>query len=179
METQSQIIGINGSVVTLPGDSGFVMKELVCVGRERLVGEVIGVSSRKTIVQVYENTTGLRVGEPVETTGGPLCALLGPGILNCIFDGIERPLKTLEEQSGAFLGRGAQISSLDPERTWEVTVTVQPGDRLEGGQVYATCPETKAVVHRCMVPPTVSGTVTWVADGCAPERELPFERYGH
>ena len=80
METQSQIIGINGSVVTLPGDSGFAMKELVCVGRERLVGEVIGVSSRKTTVQVYENTTGLRVGEPVETTGGPLCALLGPGI---------------------------------------------------------------------------------------------------
>ena len=162
METQSQIIGINGSVVTLPGDSGFAMKELVCVGRERLVGEVIGVSSRKTTVQVYENTTGLRVGEPVETTGGPLCALLGPGILNCIFDGIERPLKTLEEQSGAFLGRGAQISSLDPERTWEVTVTVQPGDRLEGGQVYATCPETKAVVHRCMVPPSLSGTVTAV-----------------
>ena len=162
METQSQIIGINGSVVTLPGDSGFAMKELVCVGRERLVGEVIGVSSRKTTVQVYENTTGLRVGEPVETTGGPLCALLGPGILNCIFDGIERPLSAIAEHNGAFISKGCAESALDEEREWQVNMLVKPGDRLKGGDVYGECPETPVVKHRFMVPPGLEGEVTEV-----------------
>ena len=156
---ENRIYGINGPVVTLLGDTGLSMMEMVLVGEERLVGEVIGINDQKTTIQVYENTTGLRTGEPVYGTGGPLCATLGPGILDNIFDGIERPLKAIEAASGDFISRGLTVSSLDGERTWEVTVTVKEGDRLTGGQVYATCPETPAILHRCLVPAGLSGTV--------------------
>lgn len=151
------IYGINGPVVTLLGETGLSMMEMVLVGEERLVGEVIGINDRQTTIQVYENTTGLRTGEPVQATGGPLCATLGPGILTNIFDGIERPLKAIAEQSGDFISRGLSVSALDEERTWDVTVTVKPGDHLTGGAVYATCPRhlllrTNAWFHpRCPV----------------------------
>lgn len=158
----NQIYGINGPVVTVPGNTGFSMMEMVLVGREKLVGEVIGINTDRTTIQVYENTTGLTVGEPVESSGGPLCALLGPGILDNIFDGIERPLKALQEQSGDFIRRGTTVSALDEERLWDVTVTVKVGDTLTGGAIYATCPETAVITHRCMVPPNLSGTVTAV-----------------
>ena len=88
----NRIYGINGPVITLLGNTGFSMMEMVLVGHDRLVGEVIGINDRETTIQVYENTTGLRPGEEVTGTGGPLCATLGPGILDNIFDGIERPL---------------------------------------------------------------------------------------
>ncbi|MGI6263848.1 MAG: V-type ATP synthase subunit A [Acutalibacteraceae bacterium] len=156
------IYGINGPVVTIQGATGLAMMDMVLVGHERLVGEVIGVTADKTTIQVYENTTGLRPGEPVESTGGPLCATLGPGILDNIYDGIERPLRALAGQSGDFLSRGASVAALDGEKVWQVTLTVQPGDRLEPGDVYATCPETAVITHRCMVPPGVAGTVTAV-----------------
>ncbi len=156
------IYGINGPVVTLLGETGLSMMEMVLVGEERLVGEVIGINDRQTTIQVYENTTGLRTGEPVQATGGPLCATLGPGILTNIFDGIERPLKAIAEQSGDFISRGLSVSALDEERTWDVTVTVKPGDRLTGGAVYATCPETPIITHKCMVPPALSGEVAEV-----------------
>lgn len=131
---ENRIYGINGPVVTLLGDTGLSMMEMVLVGEERLVGEVIGINDQKTTIQVYENTTGLRTGEPVYGTGGPLCATLGPGILDNIFDGIERPLKAIEAASGDFISRGLTVSSLDGERTWEVTVTVKEGDRLTVGR---------------------------------------------
>ena len=153
------IQGINGPVITLPGNTGLQMMEMVLVGSNRLAGEVIGINDQKTTVQVYEETTGLRPGEPVYTTGGPLCATLGPGILDNIFDGIERPLKAIEEKSGDFISRGVSVSALDEEKKWPVTVTVKPGDRLEAGMVYATCPETAIITHKCMVPPGLSGTV--------------------
>ena len=156
------IYGINGPVVTLLGETGLSMMEMVLVGEERLVGEVIGINDRQTTIQVYENTTGLRTGEPVQATGGPLCATLGPGILTNIFDGIERPLKAIAEQSGDFISRGLSVSALDEERTWDVTVTVKPGDHLTGGAVYATCPETPIITHKCMVPPALSGEVVEV-----------------
>ena len=158
----NRIYGINGPVVTLKGNTGLSMMETVLVGKERLVGEVIGITAAATTVQVYENTVGLQVGEEVISGGGPLCALLGPGILNNMFDGIERPLKALQEISGSFIGRGSSVSPLDTDRLWEVTPTVKEGDRLAPGQVYATCPETPVITHRCMVPPTLSGTVTKV-----------------
>lgn len=155
----NRIQGINGPVITLPGNTGLQMMEMVLVGSNRLAGEVIGINDQKTTVQVYEETTGLRPGEPVYTTGGPLCATLGPGILDNIFDGIERPLKAIEEKSGDFISRGVSVSALDEEKKWAVTVTVKPGDRLDAGMVYATCPETAIITHKCMVPPGLSGTV--------------------
>ncbi len=161
----NRIYGINGPVVTLRGNTGLSMMEMVLVGREKLVGEVIGMNTERTTVQVYENTTGLTVGEEIVSGGGPLCALLGPGILDNIFDGIERPLKAIQERSGDFIDRGAAVSALDEERLWDVTLTVKEGDRLSGGMVYATCPETAVITHRCMVPPALSGTVTRVEKG--------------
>ena len=153
------IYGINGPVVTVLGNTGLSMMEMVLVGEEKLVGEVIGINDRATTIQVYENTTGLRSGEPVYATGGPLCALLGPGILDNIFDGIERPLKAIEEKSGDFISRGVTVSSLDEDREWEVTVTVKAGDRLMPDEIHATCPETPIITHRCMVPHGMGGVV--------------------
>ncbi len=158
----NRIYGINGPVVTVLGNTGFSMMEMVLVGNEHLVGEVIGINAEKTTIQVYENTTGLKIGEPVVSSGGPLCATLGPGILDNIFDGIERPLKTIKERSGDFISRGLSVSALDEEREWDVTVTVKVGDTLTGGAIYATCPETPIITHKCMLPPTLSGTVTAV-----------------
>ncbi len=162
-ERENRIYGINGPVITLLGDTGFSMMEMVLVGNDQLVGEVIGINDKETTIQVYENTTGLRPGEPVVGSGGPLCATLGPGILDNIFDGIERPLKAIEAQSGDFIRRGVRVSALDEERQWDVHVTVKPGDRLAPGMVYATCPETQIIEHRCMVPPSLSGVVESVS----------------
>ena len=156
------IYGINGPVVTAAGHTALSMMEMVLVGEEKLVGEVIGIRDDRTTIQVYESTTGLRPGEPITSTGGPLCVTLGPGILDNIFDGIERPLKAMEAASGSFIRRGVSVNALDTSRKWEVTLTVREGDTVTGGQVYATCPETPSVVHRCLVPPALSGTVTRV-----------------
>ena len=107
------IYSINGPVVTVRDTDTFEMMEMVYVGAAGLVGEVISVNEHRTTIQVYENTTGLRVGEPVKGTGAPLSATLGPGIMQNIFDGIERPLKEIAQQSGAFIGAGMHVSSLD------------------------------------------------------------------
>ena len=160
MDYQDTIYGINGPVVTVKASRSFSMMEMVFVGEERLVGEVIGVSEDYTTIQVYEETTGLRPGEPVYGTGGQMNATLGPGILDNIFDGIERPLKEIAKQSGSFIARGSNIASLDEKRQWDVAVTAKEGDRLNGGDIYAECPETPIIRHKCMVPPGLSGTVT-------------------
>lgn len=157
------IFSINGPVVKVGDTKDFSMLEMVYVGEKRLIGEVIGISSEETTIQVYESTTGLKPGEPVEGSGMPMSATLGPGILSNIFDGIERPLKKLEELSGAFIAEGANVPALDTSKRYDVTVTVEVGDRVEGGQIYATCPETPVIEHRCMVPPNLSGEVVWTA----------------
>ena len=161
---KNTIYSINGPVVTIKGKTDLEMMEMVYVGKARLVGEVIRMNDRETTIQVYEETGGLKAGEPVESTGGPLSVTLGPGILRNIYDGIQRPLPAIEQHMGSFIERGAHEPSLDEAAKWDVTVTVRQGDTLTAGQIYATCPETPAIEHRCMVPPTVSGTVTWVAD---------------
>ena len=161
---ENTIYSINGPVVTIKGKTDLEMMEMVYVGKARLVGEVIRMNDRETTIQVYEETGGLKAGEPVESTGGPLSVTLGPGILRNIYDGIQRPLPAIEQHMGSFIERGAHEPSLDEAAKWDVTVTVKTGDTLTAGQIYATCPETPAIEHRCMVPPTVSGTVTWVAD---------------
>ncbi len=153
------IYGINGPVVTVKDTDSFEMMEMVHVGEQNLVGEIIGITDKLTTIQVYEETTGLKPGDPVTGTGAPMNVLLGPGILDNIFDGIERPLKAIEEQSGSFISRGATVSSLDTDRLWNVTMKIKVGDRLEGGQIYATLPETPIIEHRLMVHPELSGVV--------------------
>ena len=159
MKNETVIYGINGPVVTVKAAQSFSMMEKGYVGKERLVGEVTGITIDFTTIQVYEETTGLRPGEPVVGTGSPMNVTLGPGILDNIFDGIERPLKAIEEESGAFISRGSSVPSLDTQRQWDVTLSVKPGDRLKGGDVYAECPETPIIRHKCMVPPQISGVV--------------------
>ncbi|WP_092754559.1 V-type ATP synthase subunit A [Hydrogenoanaerobacterium saccharovorans] len=158
------IYSINGPVVTVKNATDFAMLEMVYVGEKRLIGEVISITSKATTIQVYETTTGLKPGEPVYSTGSPLCATLGPGILSNIFDGIERPLKDINERSGAYIDEGCNIPSLDDERTWDVTIKVKEGDSVQGGQIYATCPETELIEHRCMILPTLNGKVTFAAE---------------
>ena len=160
---QNVIYGINGPVVTVKKATDFSMQEMVYVGNDRLIGEVIGVTDELTTIQVYEVTTGLRPGEPVFTTGTPMSVTLGPGIIKNIFDGIERPLKKIEEISGAFIDRGSNVDPLDPELAWDVTVCVREGDSLSGGEVYATCPETSLITHKCLVPPNLCGRVVYAA----------------
>ena len=157
------IYGINGPVVTVANTRDFSMQEMVYVGQERLVGEVIGISDEHTIIQVYEVTTGLRPGDPVVSTGSSMSVTLGPGIISNIFDGIERPLPVFAQNGNSFIERGSSVDNLDPDRLWDVTVTVSIGDELTGGQIYAQCPETASILHRCLVPVGLSGKVTKVS----------------
>ena len=164
MENQDVIYGINGPVVTVKNARSFSMMEMVYVGKERLVGEVIGISDKFTTIEVYEETTGLEPGEPIYGTGSPMNVTLGPGIIDNIFDGIERPLKEISKQSGSFISRGSNVSALNPDKLWDVTVTVKVGDNLKGGDIYAECPETTIIKHKCMIPPRMSGVVTKVSE---------------
>ena len=158
------IYGINGPVVYLKGNTGFKMSEMVYVGEEHLVGEVIGLTRDTTTIQVFEETTGLRPGAMVEATGDAISVLLGPGILNNIFDGIERPLSEIAKQSGKYITRGVNVDSLDTQKKWPVTMKVAPGDTVMGGTIIAETPETQSIIHKSMVPPAVhQATVTWVA----------------
>ena len=164
MRKHDTIYGINGPVVTVKNARSFSMMEMVYVGESRLVGEVIGITDKVTTIQVYEETTGLRPGEPVYGTGSPMNVTLGPGIIDNIFDGIERPLKAIEKISGAFISRGSSVDALDTERLWDVTITVKVGDKLNGGDIYAECPETAIIRHKCMVSPNLSGEVVEVKE---------------
>ena len=157
MSILNKIFSVNGPVVRVRDTKDFSMREMVYVGNKRLIGEVISVAADYTTIQVYEGTTGLMPGEPVYSTGNPMSAVLGPGIISNIFDGIERPLKKLEEISGAFIAEGAAVSSLDEQKKYDVTITVKEGDTLMPGDIYCTCPETAVVVHKCMLSPFSKG----------------------
>lgn len=159
MNYNNIIYGINGPVVTVKNTKDFSMMEMVYVGHSHLVGEIIGITDKYTTIQVYEETTGLKPGEPVVGTGSPINITLGPGIMDNIFDGIERPLKTIEKKFGAFISRGATVESIDESRLWDVTITVKIGDKLGPGDIYATCPETSVITHKCMLSPKLSGEV--------------------
>ena len=172
MGIKGKIYGINGPVVTIKGNPGYKMNEMVYVGERRLVGEVIGLAREATTIQVYEETSGLRPGEPVEGVGSAISVTLAPGILSNIFDGIERPLEVIARQSGVFIPTGAQADALDRGRLWETHVTVQPGDQVAAGSVIAQVPETKSITHRVMLPPGVSGEVIRVQ----PDGEYTIEQ---
>ena len=160
------IYGINGPIVYLKGDPGFTMNEMVYVGKENLVGEIIGLTSKGTTVQVYEETTGIKPGEIVTGTGAPVSVTLAPGILTNIFDGIERPLSEIAKTGGAYINRGVSVDSLDTEKKWQTHMTVKKGDRVYGGTIIAEVPETPAIVHKVMVPPDKEGYVLdVVSDG--------------
>ncbi|RHV05671.1 V-type ATP synthase subunit A [Firmicutes bacterium OM07-11] len=162
MLNTATIYGINGPVIYLKGNTGFRMSEMVYVGKEKLVGEVIALTKDMTTVQVYEETSGLRPGEEVVASGSAVSVTLAPGILNNIFDGIERPLEEIAKSGGAFITRGVTVDSLDREKKWEAHIAVKEGDFLRGGDIIAEVPETRAIVHKCMVPPEIEGTVIHV-----------------
>ena len=157
------IHGVNGPVVTVTGGRGLAMMDMVNVGEESLIGEVVRVDGGLTTVQVYEDTAGLMPGQPVTTQGAPMSIELGPGLLHNIFDGIARPLQVIQDQSGPFISRGLNIPSLDREKKWQVTLPVKVGDQVSPGMVYASCPETSIITHRCLIPAGLSGQVTWAA----------------
>ena len=154
------IYGINGPVIYLKGDSGFKISEMVYVGKDHLVGEVIGLKKGMTTIQVFEETTGLRPGETVIGTGDAISVLLGPGIIHNIFDGIQRPLEEIAKTSGKYISRGVSVDSLDTEKKWHTHITVKEGDVVGPGTVIAETQETASILHKSMVPPNIAeGTV--------------------
>lgn len=163
MNKTGKIYGINGPVVYLKGNTGFKMSEMVYVGAEHLVGEVISLTKDRTTVQVFEETSGLRPGEEVTATGAAISVTLGPGILHNIFDGIQRPLDEIARASGYYISRGMNVPALDEERKWQVNLKVQVGDEVRGGTIIAETQETATIVHKSMVPPALSGEVIWTA----------------
>ncbi len=157
-----KIYGINGPVIQIKGDSNLKMLEMVKVGHKKLMGEVIAIKDDIAVVQVYESTTGLKPGEPVESSSMPFSLKLAPGLLSNIFDGIERPLKTVRDSSGVFIDTGLDVDVVDNEKKWQTTVTVKKGDKVSAGDIIATVPETSLITHKIMVPNGVSGVVDWV-----------------
>ena len=153
------IYGINGPVVTVKNAPWLMMKEMVFVGDERLIGEVIAIHGDSTIIQVYEETSGVKIGEPVETTGAPMSVTLGPGLIGNIFDGIERPLRTIKDMSGAFISRGLRPDAVDMDKKWEVKITAQKGEEVTACAVIGEIQETSIIVNKVMLPPDVSGTI--------------------
>lgn len=164
MRKMDKIYSINGPVITVANTNSFSMMELVYVGEKQLMGEVINMNEDKTVIQVYESTTGLKVGEPVVGSGALLSATLGPGLLKNIFDGIERPLKDIEAKQGSFICAGEHVEALDQTALWDVTTCVKVGDFVTGGTIYATTPETTLITHRCMIQPDLAGEVVYVAE---------------
>ena len=164
MSAEYSIYGINGPVITIKGKTSLQIMETVYAGKMRLVGEVIKIDEDYTTIQVYEETAGLRPGEPVYSTGSPMSATLGPGLLRNIFDGIERPLKDIEDISGPFISRGLNVPSISETAKWNVTPLVGVGDTVKGGDIFASCPETDIIVHKSMIPAGISGKVITVAE---------------
>jgi V/A-type H+-transporting ATPase subunit A len=163
VEQVGNVTWIGGPVVRARGSRHVNMLDLVEVGEEHLVGEIIGLEGDIITMQVYEETSGLHPGEPVYTTGLPLSVELGPGLLRSIFDGIQRPLTVIESQSGVFIEKGLHLSPLSREDRWSFTPTLDIGMPVSGGEVLGTVQETEALEHRIMVPPGMVGTLTWVA----------------
>ncbi len=154
---------INGPVIRAKGSKHVSMLELVEVGNEHLVGEVIGLEGETITIQVYEETSGMQPGSPIYGTGLPLSVELGPGLLRSIFDGIQRPLPVIEMRSGSFIGRGVHLTPLYRKDHWSFTPTLHAGIDVHGGEILGTVPETPSLEHRVMVPPDISGKLTWIA----------------
>jgi len=156
---------ISGPVVIAEDMRGSQVYEVVDVGDERLSGEIIGLERDKAVIQVYEDTVGLRVGEPVEGTGAILMVELGPGLVGNIYDGVQRSLVTMMDDIGDFLVRGVRTDALDREKKWYFTPTVKAGDTVQEGDIIGTVPETGLIEHRIMVPIGLRGTIREIFEG--------------
>ena len=160
------ISGVNGPVIYVKDQMDFMVGEMVYVGEEKLVGEVITVTTSYTTIEVFEETTGLKPGDIVYGTGNAMAVTLGPGIVGNIFDGIERPLGEIGKQSGKYIQRGVNVTSLDEEKKYTPDICIKVGDELIPGQIIATVKETTSITHKVMVPPNISGKViSVVPDG--------------
>lgn len=164
MNAKGKIYRISGPVVIISG-LNTRMYDVVKVGNEGLMGEVIGIEGDKSTVQVYEETSGIKPGEPVENTGMPLSVELGPGLLESIYDGIQRPLPVLKDTMGDFIKRGVFADGLSRKKEWEFVPTAKKGDKVKGGEIIGTVQETQNIQHRIMVPPDVSGTIEEIKKG--------------
>ncbi len=153
------IYSINGPVIKIKGATDFQIMEMVYVGENRLLGEVISINKQFTVIQVYESTSGIKPGEPVINTGEPISLDLGPGLLRNIFDGIERPLQSIAAKSGNYIVPGSDVKPLDESKEWDVTFTCKKGDILTSGDIFATLEETELIIHKLMVPNNISGEV--------------------
>ncbi len=156
---------ISGPVVIAEDMRGSQVYEVVDVGDARLSGEIIGLESDKAVIQVYEDTGGLRVGEPVAGTGEIFTVELGPGMVGNIYDGVQRSLVTMKEEIGDFIARGTRIPALDPDKKWSFTPTVKAGDKVSEGDIIGTVPETGLIEHKIMVPIGMEGTIEGIKEG--------------
>ncbi|HSJ88983.1 MAG TPA: V-type ATP synthase subunit A [Anaerolineales bacterium] len=162
-EQVGTITWISGPVVRARGSRNIGMLELVEVGDERLVGEVIGLDGDTITAQVYEETSGMQTGAPIFGTGLPLSVELAPGLIQSIYDGVQRPLPLIEDAMGSFINRGARFDPISREKRWKYTSKVKVGDEVKGGAILGVAMETETFEHRVMVHPDDAGTITWVA----------------
>ncbi len=162
-EQVGTITWISGPVVRARGSRHIGMLELVEVGDEHLVGEVIGLDGDQITAQVYEETSGMQTGAPIFGTGLPLSVELGPGLIQSIYDGVQRPLPLIEQAMGSFISRGARFDPISREKKWKYTSKVKVGDEVKGGSILGIAMETETFEHRVMVHPDDAGTITWVA----------------
>ena len=161
-----KVVKVSGPLVVATGLSNANMSDVVRVGPQRLIGEILTMKGDAASIQVYEETSGLGPGAVVETTGAPMSVELGPGMIEGIYDGIQRPLeKIMEKVHGNNITRGVEVSPLDHEKKWDFTATAKAGDKVIGGDVIGTVPETPVVLHKIMVPPNLKGTIKSVQSG--------------
>lgn len=162
---QGRIIKVSGPLIVAGGMADVQMYDVVRVSEKHLIGEVIELRGDQASIQVYEETGGIGPGEPVESTGAPLSVELAPGLIESIYDGIQRPLNLIRERAGDRITRGIMVDALDHEKLWAFTPVAKVGDLVTGGDILGTVQETEAVLHRVMVPPTTSGKLVWIFEG--------------
>lgn len=159
-----KIIKLSGPVVVADSMKGTQMYEMVRVGEEKLIGEIIGLEGETATVQVYEETAGIKPGEIVESTGGPLSVELGPGLIGSIFDGIQRPLENIKVLTGDYIERGVDVPALSKEKKWKFIPKLNAGNEVTGGDIIGEVQETSSIVHKIMVPPNISGILKTIAN---------------
>lgn len=164
---QGTIIKVSGPLIVAGGMADVQMYDVVRVSEKHLIGEVIELRGDRASIQVYEETGGIGPGEPVVSTGAPLSVELAPGLIESIYDGIQRPLDVIREKAGDRITRGIIVDSLDHEKLWDFVPVAKVGDELVAGDILGTVQETEAVLHKIMVPPNVSGKLTWIHAGQA------------
>ena len=165
MAVKGTIVKVSGPLIVASGMADVNMYDVVRVSEKQLIGEVIELRGDKASIQVYEETGGIGPGEPVESTGAPLSVELAPGLIESIYDGIQRPLNKIQELAGDRITRGIRVDSIDHERLWDFRPAAQIGDILKPGDILGTVQETEAVLHKIMVPPNVEGQLTWIHSG--------------